>query len=184
MISVLPVLDVDADFLARLHAVKEHRRRQHAGVRIACLVLGQVGKNTRVQQVTEQLTVVDWAMHQLLDGGPGGGEIGGRQRRSRPSNQRLPATEHALLQLCREAARRLAQPALEELHHRFGKRQLTAAVGHLGGVRLLATMNRAMSPTTFDVGVTLMMSPNSRLTSAYIRQTSRQRSSRPSDCAC
>ena len=40
------------------------------------------------------------------------------------------------------------------------------------GVRLLATMNRAMSPTTFEVGVTLTMSPNIRLTSAYMRQTS------------
>ena len=43
------------------------------------------------------------------------------------------------------------------------------------GVRLLPTMNRAMSPTTFEVGVTLTMSPNRWLTSAYIRQTSGQR---------
>ena len=47
------------------------------------------------------------------------------------------------------------------------------------GVRLLATMNSAMSPTTFEVGVTLTMSPNSWLTSAYIRQTSGQRVARP-----
>ena len=44
-------------------------------------------------------------------------------------------------------------------------------------------MNRAMSPTTFEVGVTFTMSPNIRLTSAYMRQTSGQRSSRPSDAA-
>ena len=46
-------------------------------------------------------------------------------------------------------------------------------------VRLLATRNRAMSPTAFDDGVTLTMSPNSWLTSAYIRQMSGQRCARP-----
>ena len=34
------------------------------------------------------------------------------------------------------------------------------------GARSLATMNSAMSPTTFEVGVTLTMSPNSWFTSA------------------
>ena len=41
-----------------------------------------------------------------------------------------------------------------------------------------------MSPTTFDDGVTLTMSPKSRLTSAYAVQTSRQRVARPSALAC
>ena len=36
-----------------------------------------------------------------------------------------------------------------------------------------------MSPTTFELGVTLMMSPKSRLTSEYALQTSCQRDARP-----
>ena len=52
------------------------------------------------------------------------------------------------------------------------------------GVRLFATRNRAMSPTTFDVGVTFTMSPKSRFTSAYALQTSGHRAARPRPLAC
>jgi hypothetical protein len=51
-------------------------------------------------------------------------------------------------------------------------------------VRPWLTIISAMSPTTFDDGVTFTMSPNMRFTSAYISATSCQRSSRPSDRAC
>ncbi len=45
-------------------------------------------------------------------------------------------------------------------------------------------MNSAMSPTTFELGVTLMISPKSRLTSEYISQTSCQRAASPRALAC
>ena len=42
---------------------------------------------------------------------------------------------------------------------------MSLRVGDVGGVRPWATIISAMSPTTLDDGVTLTMSPNSRLTS-------------------
>ena len=66
-----------------------------------------------------------------------------------------------------KAARRLAHRAAEQVDDRFGERQLAVARRATSSrVRSLATRNRAMSPTAFDVGVTFTMSPNSWFTSA------------------
>ena len=52
------------------------------------------------------------------------------------------------------------------------------------GVRLLLTMNRAMSPTTLLLGVTFTMSPNMVFTSENRSFTSSNLSSKPSEAAC
>ena len=52
------------------------------------------------------------------------------------------------------------------------------------GDRFCATIISAMSPTTFDDGVTLMMSPKKSLAARYALATSAQRVSKPSERAC
>ena len=52
------------------------------------------------------------------------------------------------------------------------------------GFRLFVSMKRAKSPTTFDDGVTLTMSPSISLTTAYIRFSSGRRSPRFIASAC
>ena len=129
MISVLPALDVDADFLARLHAVEEHRRRQHAGIGILRLMRGEVGEDARIEQMRDH-PIVDRSADLAFPvrARAAAKSAGGRLAPGRP--HRLAAAQDALLQLLREAARRFAEPALEELHHRFGKRQFARAVEH------------------------------------------------------
>ena len=59
-----------------------------------------------------------------------GGEVGGRQHLAGPNRDRRPAAQDLLLQRRREAARRLAEPALEEFDHRLGERQVAGRVQH------------------------------------------------------
>ena len=61
---------------------------------------------------------------------------------------------------------RLAEVAAHHLHDRFGEGDVFQRVGGVARVSPEATIISARSPTTFDDGVTLTMSPNRRLTSA------------------
>ena len=66
-----------------------------------------------------------------------------------------------------------------------GNATSTAGFSTSAAVSALVTIMIAMSPTTFDEGVTFTMSPNISFTCAYARATSCQRvSSMPSERAC
>ena len=80
----------------------------------------------------------------------------------------------------------LPQLAAEERHDGLRERDLDVRIrAPRPASRPLVTIRSAMSPTTFDDGVTLTMSPNIPFTCEYARATSCQRvSSMPSDRAC
>ena len=58
------------------------------------------------------------------------------------------------------------------------------SVKRSSGSRPFFTRNMAMSPTTFDEGVTLTMSPKSRFTFRYMSLHSSHWSRRPSPATC
>ena len=145
---------------------------------------GEVGEDAGVDQVAQGVAIGG----RLAEEGRG---LVSRRRRCRPAAGPCRAArwwratlEDALLERGREAAGGLAEAALEELDDALWERQLARGSSVSSGSRLLATRNSAMSPTTFDVGVTLTMSPKRTFTSAYASQTSVQREARPSALAC
>src|SRR5947207_2066899 len=73
----LPGFDFDTDFLARFHAVEEHRGRQHAGVRVALHVSVVVGENARVKQVRDDFLFGHRPLNLLLELLPRSGEVSG-----------------------------------------------------------------------------------------------------------
>ena len=72
----LALFDVNACLFARRHPVKEDGRRQHAGVGVEALVFGELGKDTRIEQMRHHFTIIDRALDLLFELLPGTGEVG------------------------------------------------------------------------------------------------------------
>ena len=170
-------LDLDRDLGAGLRAEEEHRRRQDRGVGDTTAG-GRPGRGRPADRAGSSGRRASVASRPSSVAGllAGGVEVGRGQVLAGPVGQRRAALEHALLQALagsRPAAGR-AGPSKNSTTL-SGKASSRVGSSTSSGVRLLATRNRAMSPTTFDDGVTFTMSPKSRLTSAYAWQTSCQR---------
>ena len=179
-ISVLPGSISTRCLDARVRPEEEDRRRQDRGVGIGPLVGGEVGEDAGIEHVAQGVAVARRPAEQRRGLLARRGEVGGRQVRARAIGERRAALEHPLLELRREAARAAGPAAPRRTRPRSRETPARARGSKMSsGVRLLATRNSAMSPTTFELGVTLMMSPKSRLTSEYAVQTSCQRDARP-----
>ena len=82
------LFNIDADFLAGLHAVKEDRSRQNAGVAMTGLMTNEVRRDAWIEQMGGQIAVTDLRRLLVSFAGqklPHGLEIDGRQTRSRPT---------------------------------------------------------------------------------------------------
>ena len=160
-------LDIDAGFLARLHAVEEHVGRQNARVRIVALMFGEIGEHARIEQIGQHVAIGGRELGFLFEFLARFGEIGRRQVGAGPIGEWRPAAQDFLLQ-CLGGNRPAAGPSRPSKNSTTDSGNASSRFGSstCSGVRLLAIMNSVMSPTTFDDGVTLTMSPNSRLTAA------------------
>ena len=174
-------LDLDEVLGARLGAEEEDRRRQDRRVGVRPLVGGEVGEDAGIEQVARARRgrspagrASAAAFSRAAARSAGGRSLPGRSvdRRAGPCRTRSWSTGG------NPPGGWPSRPSNSSTTL-SGKASSRSGSSVSSGVRLLATRNRAMSPTTFDVGVTLTMSPKRRLTSAYALQTSGQRDARP-----
>src|SRR5690606_30573261 len=94
----LAALDVDADFLSRLHPVEEDRRRQDADTAVLEPLLHVIEEYLGVHQVRGELIVSNLAPSLRLDLLPNLREIRWRQHLSGSHRERLGSLQHLLLQ--------------------------------------------------------------------------------------
>ena len=78
---------------------------------------------------------------------------------------RLYIFQYDLLQFGIKTANRLADITFEKGNDRFGKRNRITFCQDVFFCKILVTIKSAMSPTTFELGVTLTISPNNSFTS-------------------
>ncbi len=159
-------LDVDGNLFARFEAGEEDGGRQTAGVAILAAMLDEVLEHLGIQQAGDDVLVGRFAAEEFPQRVAGGVEIGRRQRLAGSIEKLLAIPQKALLNFSGKPPGGCPIPPPIRSITDSGNEISRLSSRTSSFDKPLATMNRAMSPTAFEVGVTLTMSPNSWFTPA------------------